>query len=378
MLKTVAVAPNTIATNRLMKLWTVRYLPDLSILTQPGKRFPSADLVATASPQGRLKTIEKVSRFLQISCEMAGLETNSLYAYIPNIVHLSETRRIACSVKQVYDRTLEIYAQQESPGHFLKFIDSSPDLFSKIAMPFLMLPAIPCLVAELEPLLLRLQAEHLTVQDSRAIGFLTTQFHFSTRELLKQLTPYEQVLLSPYLRFIEEQVCIPWQRMCAAASSHFSSSPIVALVEYLVPRCHEIAHATYQQSVSHYAKAHSRRGEFSRSDIAASTIRDLTMIQGYLLLSLLEQNIAAIEQELLPLCVMVFPSVGVAWGLVEQTLHWLIEEILRRLDQNQQALILPYTQSMQSLFADACTLVSSLEQPPSFERLEAGSTTETR
>jgi hypothetical protein len=357
MLKTVTVAPNTLATNRLMKLWTVRYLPDLSALTQPEQRFPSAELVTAASPQARLKTVEKVSRFLQISCEMAGLETNSLYAYIPNIVHLSETRRIACSVKQVYDRTLEIYAQQQSPSHFLKFIDSSPDLFGKVAMPFLMLPAIPCLVAELEPLLLRLQAEHLTVQDSRAIGFLTTQFHFSTRELLKQLTPYEQVLLSPYLRFVEEQVCIPWQRMCAAASSHFSSSPIVALVEYLVPRCHKIAHVTYQQAVTQYAEAHSRRGKFSRPDVAASTMRDLTMIQGYILLSLLEQNIVAIEQELLPLCVMVFPSVNVAWSLVEQTLHLLIEEMLRRLDLDQQALILPHTQAMQALFADARTMV---------------------
>jgi hypothetical protein len=353
MLKTVTVAQSTLATNRLMKLWTIRYLPDLSTLTQPGQRFPSAELVSAASPQGRLKTVEKVSRFLQISCEIAGLETNSLYAYIPNIVHLSETRRIAYSVKQVYDRTLEIYAQQQSPSHFLKFIDSSPDLFSKVAMPFLMLPAIPCLVAELEPLLLRLQAEHLTVQDSRAIGFLTTQFHFSTRELLKQLTPYEQVLLSPYLRFIEEQVCIPWQRICAAASNHFSSSPTVALVEYLVPHCHDIARTTYQQAVVKCAENHSRRGAFSQPAIAASTVRDLTMIQGYLMLSLLEQKIDAIERELLPLCV------GVAWSLAEQTLHLLSEEMLRRLDREQRALILPYIQAMQTLFANARSVVST-------------------
>jgi hypothetical protein len=278
-------------------------------------------------------------------------------------VHLSETRRIARSVKQVYDRTLEIYAQQQPPSHFLKFIDSSPELFSKLAMPFLMLPAIPCLVAELEPLLLRLQAEHLTVQDSRAIGFLTTQFHFSTRELLKQLSPYEQVLLSPYLKFIEEQVCIPWQRMCAAASNHFSSSPIVALVEYLLPQCHDIASATYKQAIIQYAENRSRRGEFSHPDIAVSTMRDLTMIQGYLLLSLLEQNMNAIEQELLPLCVMVFPSVGVAWSLAEHTLHLLIDEILRRLDRNQQALILPHIEATQALFVNARSIASAPQKP---------------
>jgi hypothetical protein len=362
MLKTVTVAQQTIATNRLIKLWTIRYLPELSRLSQLENRFPAAELVAAASPQGRAKTVTTVSRFLQISCEIAGLETNSLYAYVPNIVHLSETRRIAQSMKQVYDRALEIYAQQQPPSHFLKFIDSSMELFSKVAMPVLVMPAIPSLVAELEPLLLRLQAEHLTAQDSRAIGFLTTQFHLSNRELCKQLSPYEVVLLSPYLKFIEEQVCIPWQRMCAAAVTHFSSSPTFALVEHLLPLCHDIAHAAYRQALVYSSQHTSRRGEFSQPEVGTSTIRDLNMIQGYLLLCVLENSMKAIEEELLPLCVMVFPAIGVTWDLVEQTLKLLVEEMLRRLDRSQQELLFPYTQSLRTLFTQA--------RPPSNAHLQ--------
>jgi len=361
MLKTNRVANNTASTNRLIKLWTVRYIPNLSSLVQDKTRFPAADLVAAASPEGRTKTVATVRRLLQISCEMASLETNSLYTYLPNIVHLSEVRRIARSINQVYEQTLVIYEQQQSPSQFLKFIDSSYELFSKLALPFFVLPAVTQLAEELEPSLLQLQADHIGVQDPRMIGFLTTQFHFSTREILKHLTPYECVLLSPYFKFIEEQVCIPWHRVCTAAAKYLSSSPTFALVEHLLPQCHDIAEAVCNQAAQQLSHS-SRRGTLNNPEVASSTIRDLTMIQGYLLLSILEGNLSAIEQELIPLCLMVFPSIDVEWNFVEQTLSLLVEAIRQRLDANQRELSAAYTQSLQALFAAARPVYSNLTE----------------
>lgn len=359
MLKTTRAVNNTASTNRLLKLWMVRYAPDLSLLAQDKTRFPAAELVIAASPGGRTKTTATVRRLLQISCEMAGLQTNSLYSYLPNIIDLAEVRRIAQSINQVYEQTLVIYEQQQSPSQFLQFIDSSYELFSKLAMPFFILPAITQLSEELEPLLLQLQADHIGAQDSRMIGFLTTQFHFSTREILKHLSPYERVLLSPYLKFIEEQICIPWHRVCAAAANYLSSSPTFALVEYLLPLCHEIAETVYHQAAQQFSYS-SRWGNLNNPEVAHSTIRDLTMIQGYLLLSMLEGNMLAIEQELLPLCLMVFPSIDVPWDFVEQTLSLLVNAIRQRLNVSQQELSATFTQSLQALFAAARPIYSTL------------------
>lgn len=352
MLKTTSLTPLT-STNRLVRIWTIRYLPHLANLSFQGDCFPAAEIITTASPTERTKTIETVRRILQISCELAGLETHSLYSYIPNIVDLSETRRIAQAAKQVYEKVLEIYQKQQPPSLFLKFIDTSCDLFSKLALPALMLPAVTQLAAEVEPILLHIQQQHLDTRDPRTIGFLTTQFHFSTREILKQLNPYEQILFSPYLKFVEEQVCIPWQRVCAAAAQYMTNSLAFATVEYLLSVCHDIATKVYQQAIHLYPTHRSQRGSLQTPDVASSTLRDLTMIQGYILLCVLEKDMAAIEQELVPLCVMVFPSIKVAWELVEGMLALLIREMLDRLPPDQRELLRPYTQATQDLFAQA-------------------------
>lgn len=84
----------------------------------------------------------------------------------------------------------------------------------------------------------------------------------------------------------------------------------------------------------------------------ASTIRDLQMFQSYLWLCVLEGNMASVEQALLPLCQMVFPSVNVAWDLVKQVLKLLVDELMTRVDLEQKRLLLPSTQAMQQLFSD--------------------------
>lgn len=350
MLKTTRVA-DTASANRLTQLWAARYSPDLSLLPAQKGDFPTAQLVEAASIEGRSKTVSRMKRLLRLNCELAGLETNSLFAYVPNIVNLAEARRLAEYVVRVYDKTFVIYQSQQPPSPYLKYIDASSNLFSKLAMQNLMLPVIHQLAIELEPEMLRLQDQHLASADSRAIGFITTQFHFSTREMVKHLTDCERVLLSPYLQFVEEQVCIPWQRICAAASNYASSAPELELVEHLLPMSREIAKAVFQRSLQHYSRHRSRRGALTNDGVAASTQRDLNMFQGYLWLCVLEQSLDAIEHELLPLCITVFPSVSVQWELVEQMVQLLVQEIHNRAKPRQMPLLQSYTQALQQIFA---------------------------
>jgi Phycobilisome protein len=350
MLKTARVN-DTASTHRLIKVWATRYLPDFSALPQQKGEFPAAELVETASSKGRANTVDKVLRSLQINCERAGLETQTLFSYVPNIVNLSDARRIARHVTKVYETTLNIYKHQQSPSYYLQFIDTSSLLFSRLALPSLMLPVIYKLAEEVEPILLQLQDQHIHSADPRTIGFITTQFHFSTRTLLNLLTPCERVLLTPYLKFIEDQVCTPWQRLCAATDQYLPGSATVSMVEHLLEKSQDIAQAVYDRALQTHPYHRSRRGSLGDLGIAASTLRDLNMFQTYLWLCVLEGNMSSIEQELLPLCVAVFPSIGVKWDLVEAMLQSLETEIHARVDAQQSDRLRPDTQALRRLFA---------------------------
>lgn len=356
---------NETSVERLTKLWAARYVPDLSTFSSQADCFTVSDLLQAASPEGRDKTVAKVQRSLQINCEFAEIKMNALFSYIPNIVNLIESGHIAEYAALVYERVLSIYKEQSPPNGSLpampqtaalnlfgEAFDSSSNVFTEWVMPALELPAVEQLASSLDPVLLQLRKQHLLAQDPRSTGFTSTQFHFSTKLILHKLTIPEQVLLSPYFKFVEEQISIPWQRVCNAAAQHELDSPALTAVEQLLAASHEIASAVYHRAAQLYPNHHSRRGGLFNPDVKISSIRDLEMFQGYLCLCVLERSMKVMEQELLPLCVMVFPSVDVRWELVQNMLSLLADELMERLNPEQKMLLLPYTQAMQQLFSN--------------------------
>lgn len=350
MLQTIRLIDNA-SVSLLVKLWTQRYVPNLANFSQ-SDGLNTAMLVEAATAEARGKTVTKLKRLIQVNCECAAIKTDVLFSYIPNVVNLSESQKLAQFVSQVYEAALTIY--QQSPLSVWK-TQSSLLLQNKdedLELPVLGRTEIQRLAMVLEPILLELQRQHLIVKDPRTIGFMTTQFHFSTQLVLNKLTVPEQVLISPYFKFIEEQVCMPWQRVCNAAVSHDLNSPNLMIVEQLLPQSYDIAVNVCRRAVQLYPNSSSLRGNLSHPGIMASTIRDLQMMQSYLWLSVLEGNLDSVEQALLPLCLMVFPSIGVSWRLVRQMLQLLMEEVMSRVEPQGKVLVLPYTQAMQQLFAN--------------------------
>ena len=212
------------------------------------------------------------------------------------------------------------------------------------------IPDITKLATELEPVLLEFQEQHVASKDWRALGFITTQFNFTNKLLLPKLTLVEQVLLGPYLKFVEEQMALPWQRVCAAAASHQPDSPALNLVEQMFPAAAEIANTVYRQLSQLFCDHRSRRGGLGHPDVAHSCLRDLQMFQAYLWLCVLEESMTPVEQELVDLCVMVMQIVGVEWELMEQWNHLLMAELTRRVQPEQKYLLQPYTEGMEQAF----------------------------
>ncbi|HBE16678.1 MAG TPA: hypothetical protein DEG17_26480 [Cyanobacteria bacterium UBA11149] len=344
---------------RLVSLWSKRYNPDLSSLSIDKSKIMSSDLIKTASLEGREETIAKLKRLVEINCKCAGIQTSALFSYIPNIVNLWESQRIAQLVGQIYDRVLDVYLQQSpSPQLIAEIREIAAINFSDYpqkasTIPGLEISAIKQLSKGLEGLYQELRQQYLSSRDSRAIGFMSTQFHLSSRLLINRMTVWERLFISPYFKFVEEQVCIPWQRVCIAATKHEINSPALGIVQQLLPVSLDIAKEVHRQAVRLNPNHRSLRGTLDAPDVRASSIRDVEMFQGYLWLCVLEGNTSSVEQELLPLCKMVFPSINVTWELVEQLLPLLVAEIQLRVKPEQMNLVQPYTEAMEKLFSVA-------------------------
>jgi hypothetical protein len=362
-LKTSKLANNT-AVKLLVQLWAQRYVPDLSTLF-PVESLTISKLLEASSKEGRAKTVTRMEHLIQTNCDRAGLKTHDLFSYIPNVVNLDDARRLADSAGSIYLKALDVFWQQSPNAAALTAVpmgtnsdfsreplDLSNHALIQWAQKAIDLPAVEQLAVMLEPFILRLQEQHLISRDLRTIGFISTQFHFTSELALKHLTLPEQVLLKPYFKFIEEQTCIPWQRVCAAAAKHEPDSSGLAVIRRMLPMSRKIAETVYNYSVQLYPKHRSRRGGLNDPWVKASTIRDMEMLQSYLWLCVLEESMTAVERELIPLCVMVFPSIDVKWEFVARMTKILMDEVLMHVEPKHKSLVLPYAQIMQELFSN--------------------------
>jgi hypothetical protein len=343
MLKT-SQSVKTPTVDRLLNLWAQRYTVDLpSVSLEKGASFES--LLKASSPEGRALTAIKLKdNVLDINCNMAWIQTKTLYSYIPNILDLNEARRITQFAFRVYRKLLEIYKKQSINTDYFS-AESNGNSLTLWAI-----PAVEELAYALEPILMVFQEQHIASKDWRALGFLTTQLNFSNSLILKKLTPAEKVLLASYLNFVEEQVAMPWQRVCHKSAKYKLNSPEFIIVEQMLPKARDIAESVYNRLGELLPNHRSRRGTLSDSGVKHSCLRDLNMFQAYLWLCFLEKSMAPFEEELLPLCQMVVEGVEIKWEMTEKWCQVLADEVISRVNPEQKALLLPYAERMHEIF----------------------------
>ncbi|MBR8834485.1 MAG: hypothetical protein DSM106950_10725 [Stigonema ocellatum SAG 48.90 = DSM 106950] len=338
MLKTFQ-AVKTPSVECLLNLWAQRYVPDLSSLSLHSVQ-------EAASPTSRALTTAKLKdNVLDLNCQMAWIQTKNLYSYIGNILNLSEARLITQFAFRVYKKLLEFYQHHSLSDDALLNAGVEGNSVSEWGS-----LVINELAYALEPILMVFQEQHLASKDWRSLGFMTTQLNFTNKLIFKKLTSFEKILLTPYLKFIEEQVAMPWHRVCFAGAKYDLGSPNFTLVEQMLPTADEISLAVYCQLVQLLPNYRSRRGGLNEPDVTHSCIRDLNMFQAYLWLCFLQDSMEPIEKELLPLCVMVVEGVGIKWEMTEKWCQLLADEVISRVNPEQKALLLPYIHQMQQLF----------------------------
>lgn len=332
-------------TNRLAKIWTNRYVPDFSQFLTINNALTERRLIGEVlSKKGRERTVQKLNRKnITEQCSLAAVRARQLYAN-DTAATFRPTSHLAKLISRIYFQLLDIYKETTSITISSRDIQEKPLLESSLAS--WGLPEINTLATALSPLLSELQAWNRSSDDWKTVGFATAQINLSNALLLEQLTDLEQVFMRGYFQFLEEQVALPWQRMCLAAASHQPSSPVFLTVERLLPMTTDIAEAVHARWCHAFPDYASCRGTLNSPDIRHSSVRDFEMFQIYLWLSLLDKNLTHIEQELSAICVIVYGALNIPWIMTVDGTILLMHEILSRLKPHESELVSPYAQAM--------------------------------
>jgi hypothetical protein len=308
----------------LAQMWAKKYVSNLNTK----EVNPHLSPAETDSLAGREQTAKKLLQSLRFSSAQAWSKTERLLAgqvdrhdIDPSLI---DPWVIAEDAHHLYQKTLEAYAQG--------------------------IPA-PKLSTLVGPDIGKVRKKH-TTQDPRVIGFVSMQIHYSGQMLLGSLSPLEQSLISFYFKVMDDHLYMPLHRAYEAAANHSATSTALGAVQALLPISTEIAeNICHQVTQFHYPEYRSYHGWLTDPAVVTSSVRDVEMFQVYLCTCVLEGNLSAVQEELFPLCLMLYPSLKVGWELVQLLLRLLRAEIKQRLKPAQVLTLMPHVEAVEGMFS---------------------------
>jgi hypothetical protein len=192
-----------------------------------------------------------------------------------------------------------------------------------------------------------------TAIDPRVIAFVSIQFHTTGEILLQDLQPKTQEAVRNYFKVIDDHLYMPLHRAYDAAAQHHFDSPALKLVQHFLPYSTEIAQSICQRVIEIYPNYRCLNGPLNKPIIRTSSVRDVEMFQIYLWVCLLENDLEALQQELFPLCVMIYPGLNVSWELVQQMIFLLGKEFQLRSQDMDTQVLMPFYAALREMFSPA-------------------------
>jgi hypothetical protein len=193
--------------------------------------------------------------------------------------------------------------------------------------------------------------KQVTEIDPRVIGFVAMQYHYTGIQLMDLLPDGEQQNFGNYVKILDDHLYMPLQRAYQAAGNHSSDSMALQSVRLLMPLMSQIAERVVDRVNQLYPRYRCHSGLLNTPQIRISSIRDVEMFQVYMWVCLLEGNLHALETELFPLCVMIYPKLNVNWGLVSTMTHLLRKEIAACLSPEQAQYCEPFYEILRRMFS---------------------------
>ncbi|WGV25446.1 hypothetical protein [Halotia branconii] len=340
----------------LAQQWAKKYVQNLQVDSNQENSEP-LNLSEIVSPAGRKKTAQKIMESLRSVSAKAWNKTEALLSHQvkqhsidPDIINPWE---MAADSFKIYQKTLDVYTQQVTSrplSEIIKLAKSGEPLYEQALLVCTEQIAPNQLATVIGADIGAIRQKYTSV-DPRVVGFVNMQFHYTSQMLLQLLEPLERSLVGAYFKVIDDHLYMPLQRAYEAAAEHNYNSLALSAVQQLLPASTQIAQNICQRVIELYPNYYSMSGVLSDPVIKTSSIRDVEMFQVYLWVCTLEGSIAAIQQELFPLCVMLYPTLKVHWEIIRQMLHLLGQEINTRLTSEQADTLMPYFQALWHMFS---------------------------
>jgi hypothetical protein len=312
----------------LAALWARKYFSAVTKDYDAEQLRKNESLREVTSKEGRDYTAEKLLSNLSLGSARAWSLTETLlskevqrHGINPELLN---PLQIAADTRHLFEKALAAYGERATPRRLSVVLGQD---FGKVRQKY-------------------------TSEDPRAIGFVSMQFHYTGQLLLEWLSPVEQALWKPYLKVMDDHMYMPLRAAYDAAGNHEYNSPAIKAVQHLLPVSTKIAHLVCDQICRLHPAHRTYSGSLSESVVKTASIRDAEMFQVYLCLCVLEDDIRSVQRELFPLCVMLYPRLGVSWKLVQDMLKIVGWEMFNTLTPEDMATFMPYLRTMTEMFSD--------------------------
>ena len=336
----------------LANIWAKKYIQNLQ--ADPSKQaVKSNDLTEILSPERRAATAANLLQALRFSSAQAWAKTENLLMGQLKAhgisVDLIDPWQIATDSRFLLEKALEVYTENAESRLFE--IDLAADGQDLKLASYTKLPTIGQLSVAIAQSVGNIRRKYTSV-DPRTIGFVSMQFHYSGQILLDSLPPLEQLVVNSYFKVIDDHLYMPLQRSYEAAGNLDYDDLALESVRQLLMLTSEIARQVAQKTLIMHSDYQCYNGVLSSPQIRISSLRDIEMFQVYLCLCVLEKNVASIQEELFPLCIMLYPPLKVSWELVRTLLRLLSQEMHSYLDQQHVTVFEPYLLALNEMFGD--------------------------
>ncbi|NJM74561.1 MAG: hypothetical protein HC852_00920 [Acaryochloridaceae cyanobacterium RU_4_10] len=304
----------------LAQQWARKYVDNLSTaenladspVNKKGLKAGAANRLLDLLRQVSLKAWSQTEALLGDEIQRHGIDR-----------HLINPWEISQDAYNIYEKALEFYTQNTSYSRLPVII--GPDI-AKIRKKY-------------------------TAKDPRVIGFVSMQFHYTGLMLQGHLSTLEKRLLGNCFSIIDDHLYMPLHRAYSAAGKHEINSPKLILTRNLLDYSADISQVIVERVAQIYPGYKTYTGNLNDPIVFNSSRRDVVMFQIYLIVCVLEESPAILQDELFPLCVMLYPKLKVHWELVRLMVQFIGQEVSALLGREKLALLNPYLFTLRDMFS---------------------------
>ncbi|MEG4851683.1 hypothetical protein QUB10_12295 [Microcoleus sp. B5-D4] len=307
--------------------WAKKYYSTVAARENQAPRQIPQSAELTNFEGNRAPIVDKLTDTLKLASEIAWNRVEALlgeqierHAIDKSLINSLE---IAADTRTLYRKTIDAYADREPVFRLSVLVGKD---IIKVRRKY----------SETDPLVL---------------GFVTVEFQYTSKILLGCLSESERGEFAPYLKVVDEYLHIPYGEINEAAANQPPNSRALLAVQHLLQQTTQIASAVYDRASAQHQGYRSSSGYLSDREIKISGIRDVEIFQSYLCWCVLEGSIRPVQQELFPICVMLYPKLHVSWELVQDMLLILFWEICDRLSAEDLTVFVPYLRTLTEMFS---------------------------